>query len=56
MFLVSDKSMMEHTGLGLSTHRKHKRELVAGKYLAIKQVGKGVYKYNVGEDVTNGEF
>ena len=55
-FPVSDKSMMEHTGYGLSTHRLHKRELINGNFLAIKQVGKGVYKYLIGEGVTDGEF
>ena len=53
---MSDKSMMAVTGYGLSTHRKQKRELLAGNYLAIKQVGKGVYSYLVGEGVTDGEF
>ena len=53
---ISDKSLMSCTGYGLSTHRKQKRELVAKNYIAIKQVGKGVYKYLIGQGVTDGEF
>ncbi len=53
---ISDKSMMACTGYGLSTHRKQKRELIDKQYLAIKQVGKGVYKYLIGDGVTDGEF
>jgi hypothetical protein len=53
---MSDKSMMACTGYGLSTHRKQKRELIENNYLAIKQTGKGVYSYLVGEGVTDGEF
>lgn len=53
---MSDKSMMACTGYGLSTHRKQKRELIDNKYLAIKQTGKGIYSYLVGEGVTDGEF
>lgn len=53
---ISDKSLMACTGYGLSTHRKQKKELIDNKYIAIKQVGRGVYKYLIGEGVTNGEF
>lgn len=53
---ISDKSMMACTGYGVSTHRKQKRELAEKNYIAIKQVGKGIYKYLIGQGVTNGEF
>jgi len=53
-FPVSDKAMMEHTGIGLSTHRKHKRELLDRGCLTIKQTGRGVYMYEVGEEVSDG--
>lgn len=53
---ISDKSMMACTGYGVSTHRKQKRELAEKNYIAIKQVGKGVYKYLIGQGVTDGEF
>ena len=50
-FEISDKSMMARTKVGVSTHRKHKRELTSGGYLVSKQVGKGVYRYHIGESV-----
>ena len=44
---ISDHAMMEISGLGLSTHRKHKKELIDCKYLAITQVGRGEYQYTI---------
>ena len=44
---ISDNDMMECTGYGISTHRKQKKELIDNNYLAIKQVGKGLYKYEL---------
>lgn len=46
---VSDCSLMEISGVGLSTHRKHKRELVDEGYLLISQVGRGIYLYSIGK-------
>jgi len=46
---VSDERLMEITQLGLSSHRKHKRELVDSGYLTINQTGRGKYHYTVGE-------
>ena len=48
---VSDKALMTITGVGLSTHRKRKKELIDNGYLLSKQVGKGIYKYIIGERV-----
>ena len=50
-FEVSDKSLMARTGVGMSSHRKHKKELADNGYLTKSQVGKGRYRYNVGENV-----
>ena len=50
---VSDNSLMEITGYGVSTHRKQKKELLEGSYMVVKQIGKGRYKYLVGEGVNN---
>jgi len=49
---ISDNALMAITDMGLSTHRKHKRELVVEGYLTIEQVGRGLYTYKIGE--TNG--
>ena len=46
---VSDEKLMDITNIGLSTHRKHKRELVDVGYLSIAQVGRGKYHYTVGD-------
>ncbi len=46
---VSDEKLMAITNIGLSTHRKHKRELVDTGYLSIAQVGRGRYHYTIGE-------
>lgn len=48
---ISDKTLMIETGFGVSTHRKHKKELIDARYIASKQIGKGVYRYNIGENV-----
>ena len=48
---ISDKAMMDETGFGVSTHRKHKRELLSSKYISNKQIGKGKYRYHIGENV-----
>ena len=50
-FEVSDKSLMARTGVGMSSHRKHKKELSDAGYLKNRQVGKGVYRYHIGENV-----
>lgn len=50
-FEISDKSMMAETGFGVSTHRKHKRELLDAGYISNKQIGKGKYRYHIGESV-----
>ena len=50
---ISDKSLMVRTGFGLSTHRKQKRELLDCNYVVIKQVGRGIYKYYLGEEVAD---
>ena len=50
---ISDNTLREETGFGVSTHRKHKRELLDKHYLSNKQIGKGVYRYYVGDN-TNG--
>jgi len=44
---ISDSTMMEATGYGMSTHRKHKKELIDTGYLQVKQVGRGEYKYTL---------
>ena len=44
---ITDESMMGHTGYGISTHRKQKKELLDSNYLTIKQIGKGRYKYTI---------
>jgi len=46
---VSDEKLMEKTGLGVSTHRRHKKELVDTGYLTIEQVGRGEYSYTIGD-------
>jgi len=46
---ISDDSLMAITNMGLSTHRKYKRELVDVGYLSIDNVGRGKYEYKVGE-------
>ena len=51
---MNDNALMEVTGLGVSTHRKYKKELIDNGYLHVKQVGKGLYRYLVGERVSNG--
>ena len=48
---ISDNTMMDATGFGVSTHRKHKRELLDKRYITGKQIGKGIYVYRIGEDV-----
>ena len=48
---VSDESMRIESGTGVSTHRKHKRELFDKGYLKNKQTGKGVYVYHIGESI-----
>ena len=46
---ISDNTLMGITKLGVSTHRKHKKELIDAGYLQIDQVGKASYKYTIGE-------
>jgi len=50
---ISDTTMMEATGYGTSTHRRHKKELVDNGYLTLAQVGRGEYKYTI-KDASNG--
>jgi len=44
---VKDATLMKETGFGLSTHRKHKKELIDNGYLTLKQIGRGEYKYKI---------
>lgn len=44
---ISDASLMNATGYGISTHRKQKKELLDCDYLIIEQIGKGTYKYSI---------
>jgi len=44
---LTDEALMGYTGLGLSTHRKHKKELVDQGYLTVEQIGKSKYTYTV---------
>jgi len=46
---VTDEEMMNHTGMGVSTHRKYKRELMDKGYLGTHQVGKSLYAYTIGD-------
>ena len=46
---ISDESLMKETALGLSTHRKYKRELIKKGYLTVEQIGRGEYQYSIGE-------
>ena len=46
---INDKLLMELTGKGVSTHRKHKRELFDCSYIKANQIGKGTYEYTIGE-------
>lgn len=46
---VNDENLMSETGYGVSTHRKHKRELLSQDYLLIVQEGKASYQYTVKE-------
>lgn len=46
---MNDNALMDATGIGLSTHRKHKKELVETGYLNIEQIGRGTYKYTIGD-------
>ena len=46
---ISDVSLMKESRLGLSTHRKHKKELIDEGYLSVAQVGKGEYQYSIGD-------
>lgn len=48
---MNDLSMMRATKFGTSTHRLQKRELVQEGYLSVSQVGKGEYRYKVGENL-----
>ena len=45
---MNDNALMNTTGVGLSTHRKHKKELIDHGYLYIEQVGRAKYKYTIG--------
>ena len=47
---MNDNALMSTTGIGLSTHRKHKKELIDRGYLLIEQVGRGKYKYTIGDE------
>ena len=47
---ITDEALMGKTGVGVSTHRKHKKELIDTGYLSIAQVGKASYKYTI-EDI-----
>jgi len=42
---INDTTLMKHTGYGISTHSKHKKELINKNYLQIKQIGKSTYQY-----------
>jgi hypothetical protein len=46
---VTDIALMGKTSLGVSTHRKHKKELIDKGYLTIEQIGKAEYQYSIGE-------
>ncbi len=46
---MNDNTLMDATGIGLSTHRKHKKELVDHGYLTVNQVGRGEYQYTIGD-------
>jgi len=48
---VDDKTLMQCTKNGLSSHRKYKRELLDDCYITSKQVGKGIYMYEIGDNV-----
>ena len=48
---VSDKSLMAITGTGISTHRKYKKELIDKGYVRSNQIGKGIFRYKVGEAI-----
>jgi len=47
--VASDDTLREITGLGLSSHRKHKKELMDIGYLQVNQVGRGIYRYTIGD-------
>ena len=44
---VNDEALMKYTGYGISTHRKHKSELVRKSYLTKIQTGRGEYLYQL---------
>ncbi len=46
---MNDNTLMNSTGLGVSTHRMHKKELINSGYLLIDQVGRGKFKYTLKE-------
>ena len=46
---VTDESIRDKTGNGLSKHRKIKKELIVNSYLSVEQVGKSKFKYIVGD-------
>jgi hypothetical protein len=46
---VNDESIRIKTGVGMSTHRKYKKELIDTGYLQIEQIGKASYKYSLQE-------
>ena len=48
-FHVTDETIMALTGSGLSTHRKHKKELMQRGFLSVLQTGRGKYHYTIGE-------
>jgi len=46
---ITDTRMIDATGWSINTYYKYKKELKDKKYLAIKQTGKGTYKYTLGK-------
>ena len=44
---VTDELLMHFTGTGMSTFRKHKKELTTNGYLETKQSGRAKYNYIV---------
>ena len=50
---ASDTTMMYHTGTGVSSHRRHKKELIDQGYLDVEQVGRGEYTYTLKDSNVN---
>lgn len=48
-FYMTDIALMSYTGLGVSTYRKRKKELVDKKFLVTNQIDKAKYMYIIGD-------